>query len=45
MGKVVARGCGMVEPLEEGAEREETLVKGAHDIRVGEGRTGINLAV
>jgi hypothetical protein len=34
----------MVEPLEERAEGEESLVEGPHYFRVGEGRLGGDLA-
>ena len=45
MCKVVAGCCGMVEPLEEGAEREQALVEGTHHVWVGKGGFRCDLAV
>ena len=38
-------GGRVVEPLEELSKRKETLVEGAHDFWVGEGRLGCYLAM
>jgi hypothetical protein len=43
--KVGGGSGGVVEPLEEWAEGEEALIKGAHYVGVGEGGFGGDLAV
>jgi hypothetical protein len=43
--KVVAGCCGMVQPLEEWAEREQALVECTHNVWIGEGGFGCDLAV